>query len=113
MIAVKECSHSGCVEAEKRLVLDANWRWIHTKDSKNCYTGNEWDELCSDPEKCAEECILEGVDTSQYANTYGVTPIPGGVKLSFVTGSNVGSRLFLMEDEEEYKLFDLKTLDLH
>lgn len=33
----------------------------------------------------------------------------GGVKLSFVTGSNVGSRLFLLEDDDNYKLFNLKN----
>lgn len=33
----------------------------------------------------------------------------GGVKLDFVTGSNVGSRLFLLEDDDNYKLFNLKN----
>ena len=39
-------------------------------------------------------CALEGVDAQQYQNTYGITSIPGGVRLGFVTGANVGSRLF-------------------
>jgi len=31
------------------------------------------------------------------------------VKLSFVTGTNVGSRLFLLEDDDTYKLFKLNN----
>ena len=68
-----------------------------------------WDtSICADATTCAETCQVEAVDANDYANTYGVTSIPGGVKLSFVTGSNVGSRLFLLEDDE-YKLFKLKN----
>lgn len=51
---------------------------------------------------------MEGLDTSKYETTYGVTQIDGGVKLGFVTGSNVGSRLYLLEDEN-YKMFKLKN----
>jgi len=110
-IAVTECTVAkGCNSKEHKLVLDANWRWIHNGQFQNCYTGNEWDtSICSDPDSCAEKCVVEGVDAAQYKNTYGVTPVPGGVKLNFVTGSNVGSRLFLLEDDENYKLFDLKN----
>ena len=68
-----------------------------------------WDtSKCADATTCAEKCQLEAVDANDYANTYGVTSIPGGVKLSFVTGTNVGSRLFLLEDDD-YKLFKLKN----
>jgi len=108
-ISVKECTSNGCSIKDHKLVLDANWRWIHTEDSKNCYEGNMWDtSICADATTCAETCQVEAVDANDYANTYGVTSIPGGVKLSFVTGSNVGSRLFLLEDDE-YKLFKLKN----
>eukprot|EP00438_Fugacium_kawagutii_P022555 Skav202586 [mRNA] locus=scaffold1305:73866:83413:+ [translate_table: standard] len=111
-IAVTECSSNGCSTKDHKLVLDANWRWIHNEKMKNCYTGNTWDTegSCPDPKTCAENCILEGVNAGQYKNTYGVTAVPGGgVKLDFVTGSNVGSRLFLLEDDENYKLFNLKN----
>ena len=108
-ISVKECTSNGCSTKDHKLVLDANWRWIHTEDSKNCYEGNMWDtSICADATTCAEKCQLEAVDANDYAQTYGVTSIPGGVKLSFVTGTNVGSRLFLLEDDE-YKLFKLKN----
>ncbi len=36
---------------QAKLTLDANWHWIrHTERSKNCYTGNQWNQqYCSDP----------------------------------------------------------------
>jgi len=111
-MAVKECTKAGgCTTKEHKLVLDANWRWIHTTEgSKNCYTGNKWDSsICTDPDTCAQGCALEAVDAGQYESIYGITAVPGGVRLNFVTGSNVGSRVFLLEDDETYKLFKLKN----
>merc|ERR1719346_763815 len=42
-----------------------------------------------------------------YGTTYGVTQVPGGVKLNFVNGQSIGSRLYMMEDESTYKMFKL------
>lgn len=38
----EECTSSGsCTEQSGSVVIDANWRWVHsTDDSTNCYTGN-------------------------------------------------------------------------
>ena len=111
-ISVKECTKAGgCSTRDKKLVLDANWRWIHTTQGyTNCYTGNQWDtSICTDGDTCASNCALEGVDAQQYQNTYGITSIPGGVRLGFVTGANVGSRLFLLEDDDTYMMFKLKN----
>ena len=34
------CKAGGCSTRDKKLVLDANWRWIHTTQGyTNCYTG--------------------------------------------------------------------------
>ena len=56
-ISVKECTSNGCSTKDHKLVLDANWRWIHTEDSKNCYEGNMWDtSICADATTCAEKC---------------------------------------------------------
>jgi len=115
-IVLKECTLSGgCVSKQARLSLDSNWRWLHsTSGYENCYTGNKWNSaLCSDPATCAQQCVLEGVSKENYAEKYGVEEIDGGVKLSFVSkhqhGVNVGSRLYLMDDEDNYKMFYLKN----
>lgn len=78
-IAVTECSSRGCSTKDHKLVLDANWRWIHNEKFQNCYTGNTWDTegSCPDPKTCAEKCVLEGVNAGQYKNTYGITAVPG------------------------------------
>jgi len=115
-MTLKECTLAGgCVSKQAKLTLDSNWRWVHsTSGYQNCYTGNQWDSsICSDPTMCSQNCALEGVSKEKYANTYGITEIDGGVKLSFVTehqyGVNVGSRLYLMNDDDNYKMFYLKN----
>jgi len=100
------CTTSGgCVSQAGKVVLDANWRWVHnTGGSTNCYTGNQWDAtLCPDPTTCATNCALDGAN---YSGTYGVTTSGNALTLKFVTGSNVGSRLYLMNTADtEYELF--------
>jgi len=115
-ITLKECTNAGgCTARKAKLTLDANWRWVHsTSGYKNCYTGNRWDSsLCPDPDTCARNCALEGVSQDKYASTYGVESIPNGVKLSFVTkhqyGTNVGSRLYILDEDDRYFMFQLKN----
>ena len=113
-ITLKECTNAGgCVSSQAKVTLDANWRWIHHQSGyDNCYTGNSWNsEYCSDPVNCARDCVLEGVTADKYKDTYGVEQINNGVKLNFVTdhyyGVNVGSRLYVMDGNDKYKLFYL------
>ncbi|GES61459.1 cellobiohydrolase celD [Aspergillus terreus] len=104
----QKCTAEGsCTEQSGSVVIDSNWRWLHSTDgSTNCYTGNTWDEsLCPDNESCAENCALDGAD---YESTYGITTSGDALTLTFVTGENVGSRVYLMaEDDESYQTFDL------
>ena len=115
-MTLKECTLAGgCTTKQAKLTLDANWRWIHHKDGyTNCYTGNQWNsQYCSDPVQCAQNCVLEGITSDKYRSTYGIEQINDGVKLNFVTnhqyGTNVGSRLYLMDGDDKYKLFFLKN----
>ncbi|KAL5500902.1 CBH1_5 [Sanghuangporus vaninii] len=111
-LSVQECSASGsCTTLQRSVVLDSNWRWLHTTEGyTNCYTGNTWDTtLCPDPVTCANNCALEGAD---YSGTYGITTSSNALTLKFVTQSqqkNVGSRVYLMEDESTYQIFKLKN----
>ena len=69
------------------------------------YTGNTWDAtLCPDGQTCAQNCALDGAD---YEGTYGITASGNALTLKFVTGSNVGSRVYLMASETEYEMFKL------
>ncbi|KAJ3934997.1 MAG: cellulose 1,4-beta-cellobiosidase precursor [Lentinula lateritia] len=107
----QECTASGCTTQSSSVVLDANWRYLHsTTSSTNCYEGNTWDTtLCPDPTTCAANCALDGAD---YEGTYGVTASGDSLTLKFVTTSeqkNVGSRLYLMApgSTTEYQAFKL------
>ncbi|CAI5708455.1 unnamed protein product [Hyaloperonospora brassicae] len=102
---------SGCKDDATSVVIDANWRWLHeATGTKNCYTGNKWDEtLCPDPKKCATNCALEGAD---YTGTYGVTTEDDTLNLQFVTkgpySTNIGSRVYVMDaDDEHYRMYML------
>jgi cellulose 1,4-beta-cellobiosidase len=65
----------------------------------------QWDSsLCPDDATCATNCAVDGAD---YEGTYGVTTDTDALTLTFVTGSNIGSRLYLMEDESTYQMFKL------
>ena len=101
---------NSCTTKNAKVVIDSNWRWLHDKSStKNCYTGNTWDStLCPDNKACAANCALEGSD---YPATYGVVASGNQVKLNFVTkgqfATNIGSRLYLMQDDTNYQMFNL------
>jgi len=107
-----QCTSSGgCTTSSTSVVLDANWRWIHDSSYTNCYTGTTWSQ--TDPNAAAENCYLEGVSTSQYESTYGITSSGSSLTLDFITatsnGPTIGSRTYLMQDDETYQYFYLKN----
>ena len=59
-LSSQQCTTSGgCKTLSTKVVLDSNWRWVHsTTGYTNCYTGNTWDTtLCPDPKTCASVII--------------------------------------------------------
>jgi cellulose 1,4-beta-cellobiosidase len=104
------CTAGGsCTTNNGKIVLDSNWRWLHsTSSSTNCYTGNTWNAtLCPDDVTCAANCALDGAD---YSGTYGITTSGDSLRLNFVTTSaqkNVGSRVYLMADDNTYQEFNM------
>ncbi|KAF9265862.1 glycoside hydrolase [Marasmius fiardii PR-910] len=109
----QKCAAGGsCTTQQGSVVLDSNWRWLHsTKDTTNCYTGNTWDQtLCPDGATCSQNCALEGAD---YSGTYGITTSGNSLSLKFVTNgpfsTNIGSRVYLMDSSDSsYQTFDLR-----
>jgi cellulose 1,4-beta-cellobiosidase len=100
------CTKSGCTTQNTAIVLDANWRWLHTTTGyTNCYTGNTWDAtLCPDAVTCAKNCAVDGAD---YSGTYGITTSGNALTIKFKTGSNVGSRVYLLQTDTAYQMFKL------
>jgi cellulose 1,4-beta-cellobiosidase len=112
-LSIQQCSSGGsCTTQSRSIVLDSNWRWLHsTKDTTNCYTGNTWDsKLCPDAKTCATNCALDGAD---YSGTYGITTSGNALTLKFVTqgpySTNIGSRVYLMESDSAYQMFNLNN----
>jgi len=111
-INTQKCTTSGgCTTQSNKIVLDANWRWLHTTTGyTNCYTGNTWNAtICPDATTCTTNCALDGAD---YEGTYGIDASGSSLKLGFVTtgssaGPNVGSRVYLMASDTEYQMFDV------
>lgn len=110
-LTVSQCTSSGCTTSQQSIVIDANWRWLHTKTGyTNCYTGNTWNAtICPDGVTCAANCALDGAD---YSSTYGITTSGNALKLDFVTtgtNTNVGSRTYLMAagSTTEYQILKL------
>lgn len=46
---------------------------------------------------------------ADYEGTYGISTSGDALTLKFVTGSNIGSRTYLMADENTYEMFKLKN----
>jgi cellulose 1,4-beta-cellobiosidase len=117
-LAVQSCTKSsGCTTETKSVVIDSNWRWLHStvdpKDPVDCYHGNLWNKtLCPDPETCAKNCVLEGAN-KEYNETYGIMTKGSELSLRLVTkgpySMNVGGRVYLMDDDDTYKLFQMKN----
>lgn len=98
----------------KSVALDANWRWLHNGQYTNCYKDSDFNqELCPDPVSCARNCHLEGASQEQYGSTYGIKETEDGIKIDFVTttkyGSNFGSRVYMMDTPDRYRIFKLKN----
>ncbi|KDQ28893.1 glycoside hydrolase family 7 protein [Pleurotus ostreatus PC15] len=112
-LTVQQCTRGGsCTTQQRSVVLDGNWRWLHsTSGSNNCYTGNTWDtSLCPDAATCSRNCALDGAD---YSGTYGITSSGNALTLKFVThgpySTNIGSRVYLLADDSHYQMFNLKN----
>jgi len=122
----QSCAAKGsCTSKSGKVVIDANWRWLHVKGGyvqiqpllelrltdavryTNCYTGNTWDTTsCKDNKSCAANCAVDGAD---YKGTYGITASGNSLSLKFITkgsySTNIGSRTYLMKDDTTYEMF--------
>lgn len=106
----QECTRSGCsTKSAGAVTLDSNWRWLHvTGNYTNCYTGATWNStVCGTNTECASKCALEGAN---YGSTYGISTSGNALTLKFVTkgeNANYGSRVYLMESESKYQMFNV------
>ncbi|KIO21212.1 glycoside hydrolase family 7 protein [Tulasnella calospora MUT 4182] len=106
----QKCTSLGsCVAQAGKIVLDANRRWYHNfyEGYPACYDGVDWHpEYWPGEQALNEGCYLEGI--SSYSE-FGVTTSGNALRLQFVTSvsqsTNVGSRVYLMADDNTYATF--------
>ncbi len=59
---ISECTaQNQCTTINTSLVSDMNWRWKH-----NIANYDPCDSICSDSNKCSDECALEGMEQADY-----------------------------------------------
>lgn len=100
------------------ITLDANWRWVHKVSGyDNCFN-SDWDRsVCSDPIQCTRNCAIEGVESKQYLETYGISTQGNSLTLRYVTqgpyGKNIGSRVYVLDaSKEKYFGFNLLSKEI-
>ncbi|KAH6672272.1 exo-cellobiohydrolase [Halenospora varia] len=97
-----------CVTQNGLLVMDANWRWIHS-GSTTCLENGTWNpSLCSTPSLCTQNCAIESFGYGDYD----INPHSGSLTLKYsnwiteyTTGN--GARLFMLKDKDSYEIFKL------
>lgn len=102
------CTKAGCEARNTSVVLDADYRWVHTvegEDDCKLPSGDLDPALCPDPETCAMNCAVEGVD---YAS-YGISTSGDSLILNLYTenGTSMASPRVYLLDEDEYVDFKL------
>ncbi|KAK3897070.1 glycoside hydrolase, partial [Staphylotrichum tortipilum] len=105
----------GCVAQDTSVVLDWNYRWIHTSSGTSCTTSSGLDHnLCPDSATCAKNCVIEGADyTASGVTTSGSTL----TMRQYMKGSNgqyssVSPRLYLLGSDENYVMMKLLGQEL-
>ncbi|CAK4191729.1 unnamed protein product, partial [Aphanomyces euteiches] len=105
VLQTQTCTKSGgCVTQNTKIVLDSNWRWLHQVGNFSPCRNDAgvWNTaVCADGVSCAKNCALENID-------YGATGIrTTGGSLNF----DLNKRLYLLEDDNNYKLYKLLNLE--
>lgn len=106
----------GCVQQNTAVVLDWNYRWIHTSNGyTSCIGSGGVDSgLCPDQAACGKNCVVEGAD---YGNN-GISTSGSSLTLrQFVKGSDgktnsVSPRVYLLDSDNNYVLMKLLGQEL-
>ena len=108
-------STGGCTTVNTSLVLDSQYRWLHSADGyNNCQINGGWNStLCPDGVTCAQNCAVEGVDYS----SYGIAVSGNSVTLNlFLQNGNTTTlaspRAYLLANESQYDMFQLLNQEI-
>lgn len=105
----------GCAVQDTSVVLDWNYRWIHTADHASCTTSSGVNStLCPDAATCAENCRIEGANyTSAGVTTSGASVTMKQFMPSTSGISSVSPRIYLLDNHHgDYVLLKLLGKEL-
>ncbi|KAG9412140.1 hypothetical protein AC1031_017769 [Aphanomyces cochlioides] len=101
VLQTQTCTKTGgCVTQDTKIVLDSNRRWLHQVGNySSCRSdAGVWNTtVCPDGVSCAQNCAYENIDY----NASGIRTTGG--TLNF----DLNKRLYLLEDDNNYKLYKL------
>jgi cellulase len=111
-----KCTTSGgCLQQDTSVVLDWNYRWIHTATGYDSCTTNSGinSTLCPDEATCAKNCVIEGTD---YASS-GISTSGSALTMrQYVNGTNglnsVSPRAYLLGPDGNYVMLKLLGQEL-
>jgi len=112
-LSMEECTADGaCTSSDYSVVLDMSWRWMHNMGGyTNCINDDDgkWaKDYCPDAATCAKKCGVEGLNSTQYSDTYGISASKdaSSLTLKYVPGS----RVYMLDSTgKEYLMFQLKN----
>ncbi|PSK53969.1 Long-chain-alcohol oxidase FAO3 [Elsinoe australis] len=114
-ITTYRCTKAGgCTEATNAIVLDAGAHNIRQRAAPSLGCGN-WGSgpnatVCPDTATCAQNCIMDGLSVTDYANL-GITTTGSSLRMDMLRDSDLTSlspRIYLLTpDEQSYELLQL------
>ncbi|ROW06316.1 hypothetical protein VPNG_07492 [Cytospora leucostoma] len=111
-----KCTTSlGCVAQDTSVVLDWNYRWIHTADYASCTTSSGVNStLCPDEATCAQNCLIEGANYTAAGVTTSGSSLTMNQFMPSTSGvSSVSPRIYLLDNQSgDYVLFQLLGQEL-
>lgn len=115
-LTTSKCStEAGCVQQNTSVVLDFNYRWLHTADYASCTTSSGLNStLCPDEATCATNCFVEGTNyTASGISTSGSSMTMRQFMPSSSGVSSVSPRVYLLDNEsQDYVMFKLLGQEL-
>jgi cellulose 1,4-beta-cellobiosidase len=109
-----QCDAKGCTEKATSLVIDSDYRWMHTTNgTDNCKPNGLDKALCPDAKTCAANCVLEGVDYAQM----GIATTGGELTLNLFKNSSNGlnkpsPRVYLLANDTHYDMFSMLNREI-
>lgn len=110
-----ECTvKGGCVQKNTSIVLDSDFRWLHTVNGTDNCKGRGLDpKLCPDAKTCAANCALEGVDYASYGIFTNGSELTLDLFVNKSTGISMSSpRVYLLENDTTYEAFSMLNREL-